>query len=575
MNRFGAWKWLVVVLFLLIPLMGFSQERFYARTDVREILPNSFFEVEFVMENINGTDFSPPDFSPFTVVSGPSTSTQMSIINGRRSQKKSYGYRLLARQPGTFTIGPATIRYKRKTLQTEPLEIKVVERRSSGGEQKAEDVFVRAEVSDTVVYPGQQIVLNYVLYTTKRVSNYNYLSNPNYEGFYTQEIEARDQPERRVIDGREYQVQVFQSIALFPQKLGDLYLQPVQFSLGIGQRNDPFNLFNQTRQIPVTTNDLWIRVKALPEGAPESFNGAIGKYTMSASINTRQATTDDALSLKITIQGNGLAKFIEAPVVDLGTSFDVYDPKLLDEQVYPTNDDIISRKTFEYLLVPRKEGRQDFQVAFSYFDTDSSKYETLNSEIFSVLIRPGQNNTSNLTPEEILEKYQLRPLMMDTKLYQYRAYFVASPWFYIVVAILFLGIPIMLLYRYFQIKRGKIDPLEWKRKRAAKEATRRLAKAKELVTGSKPQEFYRAISEALEKYIADKFSIHTADLSKENITLQLKEKLVDQDSIEEYLTIQQKCDLALFGGVNAAANEDIYERADQLLRKMLLELEKK
>jgi hypothetical protein len=569
------YTWLIGLWFVLVPCAGTSQERFYARSDAREVLTNSYFQVEFVLENGSGTDFSPPDFSPLQVVSGPSTSSQISIINGRRSQKKTYGYTLLASREGTYTIGPASIRVSRKTIQTDPLEIRVVAGRTeSAVRQAGEEVFVRAEVSDTVVYPGQRILLNYVLYTTKRVTGYNYLSNPTYEGFYTQEMNPRDQVERRVIDGVEYQVQSFQTIALFPQQLGDLSLVPVQFSLSIPQRNDPFSLFNQNRQVPVVTNENRIRVIPLPEGSPPSFNGAVGQFNMTAVLNSRQATTDDAISLKVTIEGNGLARFIEAPAVDLDDRFDVYDPKVVDESVYATQDDIVSKKTFEYLLVPKKEGRQEFQVEFSYFDTDSSRYETLYSPEFSVLIRPGQNSLAGLSSEEILEKYQLRPMMMDTKIGKERDYFISSVWFAILVAVLLLSMPGMLLYRYLLIRRGRIDPAERRKKRARKEANKRLAKARDLLETRDFQGFYRAISEALERYIADKFAIHTVELSKENIISRLAERQVPAGSIEEYLAIQVKCDRALFGGEAAEASREIYDRAEQLLRQMLLDLEK-
>lgn len=559
---------------LILPLLGMGQTRFYAKTDAREVLVNSFVQVEFVLENASGKDFIPPDFSPLQVVSGPSTSSQISIINGRRTEKKAYGFTLLANKAGVYTIGSASIKAGGKVYKTETLEIKIIDRRSSsGGTDQMEEVFVRAEVSDTTAYPGQQLLLRYVLYTTKRVSSYNYLSNPDYEGFYVQEINTRDDVERRVLNGVEYSTQVFQTIALFPQKLGDLYLKPAQFSLGISQRNDPFSMFNRSRQVPVTTNDNWIKVIPLPEGAPESFNGAIGKYNMRVHLSDRKATTDDALSLKIEIQGNGLAKFIEAPALDLGEQFDVYDPKVIDESTYATEDDIVSKKTFEYLLVPQKEGKQSFQIEFSYFDTDSSQYQSLYSPLFRVQILPGQNNLAGLTPEEILEKYQLKPMMLDSALSRGSTFFFGSPAFYGILIVLLLLFPVFWFYKQYLIRQGKIDPAELKRRRAEKEANKRLAMAKAQLGAENPSLFYKAISEAFEKYISDKFFIQTADLSKENIAQQLRSKDVDESSVEEYLEVLTYCEIALFGGRPQRTNQELYEKADKLMQKMMVDLE--
>jgi len=567
---------LFISLLLMIPGIVNSQKRFYAATDAREVLTNSYFEVRFVLENSNGSDFQAPDFSKFEIVSGPATSSQISITNGRRTQKKSYTYVLLADLEGTFDIKPATINVGRKTLSTEALEIKVIKRKAGAGKRASDkDVFVRAELSDSLVYPGQQILLTYVLYSRKRVSGYNYLSNPDYEGFFTQEINTRDRAERRIIDGVEFQSQVFKTIALFPQKLGELYVEPVQFSLGIAGNNDPFSsFFNRSKQVPVSTNDNWVKVIPLPENAPENFKGAIGKYNMTARLSNRQATTDDALSLKMTIEGNGLSKFIEAPDLNLGDQFDVYDPRVIDDQIYATEDDIVSKKTFEYLLVPKKEGRKRFKVAFSYFDTDSARYETLYSPMFIVTITAGKNTLSGLSPEEILEKYKLRPMMMDNSLKKDPKFFTGSPIFFGLITLLLLFIPAMLLWKFYLIKKGKIDPQELRKKRAAKEAEKRLEEAKRLLDGSDNASFYKAISEALEKYMMDKFSISTSELSKENINAQLLDRNLDSESIQNYFQILEKCELALFGGTTPQANNDIYARADELMRKMLINLEK-
>ena len=69
--------WIFFLSILSFSVQG--QEQFYAKTDARDVLVNSYFEVQFVLENASGSDFVPPDFSPFTVVSGPSTSNRIPV----------------------------------------------------------------------------------------------------------------------------------------------------------------------------------------------------------------------------------------------------------------------------------------------------------------------------------------------------------------------------------------------------------------------------------------------------------------------------------------------------------------
>jgi hypothetical protein len=566
----------LMCLLAFVPFFSWGQTQFYAKTDAREVLVNSYVQVEFVLENASGSNFTPPDFSPLKVVSGPSTSSQISIVNGKRTQKKSWGYTLLASDEGIVNIGSASIRSGRKTLNSEPLEIKIIKRDQVGGKEQTEDVFIRAELSDSIVYPGQQVLLNIVLYTNKRISGYNYLSIPTFDGFFTQEINSRQDPVRQIIGGREYQSQILRTYALFPQQMGDLYVESIQMRVGLVQRNDPFSsFFNQTRQIPLSTGDQWVKVLPLPENAPEAYSGAIGKYRFDAKLNQNRATTDDALSLKLTIEGNGLAKFIEAPDIGLKEIFEVYDPKVLEETSYVTNEDVVSKKVFEYLLVPRKEGKYDFNVSFSYFDTDSVVYKTLRSQQFYVDILPGENTLSGLTPQEILEKYQLKPMMMQTKMNQSGDYFFGSILFYLVLGVLILVFPIMYFWKQYQIKLGNIDPAEIKRKKAAKEASKRLSLAKKLMDENDHKAFYKAIADSLEKYITDKYAIQTSELSKENIRKKLIDLAVEKNLVDDYFYILKKCELALFAGVSSEANRELYQKSEELMQRIWLNLEKK
>jgi len=548
-----------------------AQSKFYASTNAKEVLAGSYFQIGFVLENANGSQFQAPDFDGLEVVSGPNLSSNISISNGMRSQKKSFNYTVLANNPGTITIRQASIKVEGRILKSDPISIKVVRagtRKNPVKNDLSKKVFVQAEISDTVAYPGQQLLLRYVLYTTVRVKSYNILSDPIYEGFYTQAISTNDAGERRVIDGVEYQSQVIKTVALFPQKLGDLNAEAVQFSLGLSNRNDPFTFFGNTKQHNVVTNEVWVRVIPLPEDAPESFNGALGRFNMESGINKKQLSTDDALSLKVRITGNGLSKFIEAPKIDLGQDFDVYDPKVINENVYAAKEDIISEKTFEYLLVPLKEGRKKVQVKFSYFDTDSSKYLTLLSPPYSVNILAGQNSLLGLSAEELLEKYQLKPLMLNTSLKKGNKYFYGSTGFWILVSLLFLLMPLMLLLRWYKIKQGKIDPKLLRRKKASKEALKRLAHARDFLDNENHSSFYKAVSDSLIKYISDKFSIETLNFTKENIQKELDSKGVPEELSTEYLDILKKCELALFAGSDLKGSLKMYERSYALLEEL-------
>jgi len=60
--------------------------------------------------------------------------------------------------------------------------------------------------------------------------------------------------------------------------------------------NDPFFDRVQTVQQLITSKPLVINVKSLPANAPAGFNGAVGSFTLKASIDKEQVKVNDALT---------------------------------------------------------------------------------------------------------------------------------------------------------------------------------------------------------------------------------------------------------------------------------------
>ncbi|MEO1513630.1 MAG: BatD family protein [Bacteroidota bacterium] len=90
------------------------------------ILMGNYFEVTFTLKDANGSNFLPPDFPDFQVVSGPNQSMSTSFINGQMSQSMSYTYYLEPKDLGNFYITAASISTAEEVLETEPKEIIVL-----------------------------------------------------------------------------------------------------------------------------------------------------------------------------------------------------------------------------------------------------------------------------------------------------------------------------------------------------------------------------------------------------------------------------------------------------------------
>ncbi|MEM9885093.1 MAG: BatD family protein [Bacteroidota bacterium] len=117
----------IVFLFLLSTWALPAQKEVLFTVDVStdSILMDNYFEVTFTLENASGKQFVAPSFEDFQVLSGPNTSSSMSIINGDMTQSISYSYYLKPKDIGSYYITPASIEADGALLETLAIEVGV------------------------------------------------------------------------------------------------------------------------------------------------------------------------------------------------------------------------------------------------------------------------------------------------------------------------------------------------------------------------------------------------------------------------------------------------------------------
>ena len=181
-------RFLYTCLLLLSVSAIFAQKlKFYADVDARKVVEGSFVEVRFVLENAQGTSFKLPKMADFTVVSGPSTSQSTKIYNGSMTSEIGYGYGLKPNGLGTKKIPSATIVVNGRTLKTTPITIEVV-KAASGTVPNDKQIFVETSLTDTSTFVGQQIILEYKLYTLVDVRNIKFGIENEFDGFFSEEL---------------------------------------------------------------------------------------------------------------------------------------------------------------------------------------------------------------------------------------------------------------------------------------------------------------------------------------------------------------------------------------------------
>ena len=603
-------RYVYLFLFLLLALNATAQEltvRAPGRVDL-----GRRFEVRYEV-NDRASDFRGPSFKGLSVLSGPMTSqsTSMSIINGKTSRSSTFGftYILQADVEGTFNIGGAsctvdgkkitcpgfTITVEKGTQQAQPQQPNAYGGNSrqqqayaqpaSSSNIDSKQLFARASISKSNPYQGEQVILTYKIYTQVSLSQYQIDKLPGNKGFWSEDLTKDGSVKQysETVNGRNYQVAEIRRGALVGQESGKLTIEPLDLDvLAIVQRqrrstgsiwdlfDDPF--FNPTQAVEkhLSTNSLTVNVRPLPGGAPDGFNGAVGKFSAKSGVDTREVRANEAITYRLTISGSGNLMLIDAPKLNFPKVFEVYDPQI-DDKISRTNSGISGSRTFEWVLIPRSQG--DYEIPafdFAYFDPSTGKYVTSHVDAISVHINKGDPNAmKNVTSN----KSNVKLLNSDINYIQTGATHFETlnqkhgvEWWFWTFLVLILGgaIVAILLGRRYQAQQQDIAGVRLRR--ATKEARKRLKKAAAHLYTGDDNSFYEEIYKAIWGCLADKYNIELSRLSSDTVHDCLVEKSVPEEQQQRIMKTLQDVDFARFAPGDAATKkQQIYDEALEMI----------
>lgn len=545
---------------------------FTAYADAREVLLNSYFELTYTLKNAEGLNFTPPNFRDFTVLSGPNQGFKTTIVNGRMSQESTIGYRLQPKKTGTLTIGPGKISVKNTILESNPIQVKVVKGQDRADDGTAE-VFLTARLEQQEAFLGQQLVLDYVLSTRIDPQGLSAVSESDYEGFYAREIHQYDtRGMRELVNGVQYNSRILKRVVLYPQQTGTLTIDPLSIIVGVpipGQRSQGFFSRPELRRLSVASEPITLQVKPLPSPRPENFSDITGNFELRAGLTRVQITTDDAVSIQLVIEGTGDLKRVQAPDLNLPAEFEVYDPKVLEEEYIDLPSQIKGRKIFEYLLVPKMPGDYTFQPKVVVFNPDSLAYQTLTVAPMNLQVKAGSGEKKSGLVAEAEHNQGLYPPKATIQLLPKATTFFDTPLFWMLFMLPILACGGLLAYQRIQAGKPIIDPILRKQQLARAQALKRLATAEQHRLQGDARAFYTEVERSLLGYVGDKLQIPRADMTKANVQAKLEELGATTDQRTSFQGLITNCEMALYAGKdNASAMEETYGKAVSLLSEM-------
>jgi len=384
-----------------------------------EVVVGETVQLQIQIDNA-GTSVKPPSEIdvPGLQIHFTGKSTEMRWKNFTASSSITYNYTILPEKSGTYKIPPQSIRAGKDNLQTPELTLEVVDSprtaagtrsNRAGNAQAGENKIAFAEllVPKKIAYVGEMIpvVVRIGFNSGTRVAE---MAPPQVsgQGFTVQKL---GEPERNLenIEGGSYVVFNYKT-AISAARVGNFQIGPVEQKANIlvprrssGTRRKPFDPFSEDpfsdpffalpfgglmeqHEIDVKSDPVSLEVKALPAGAPPTFSGAVGSFSMTAEANPKRVQIGDPITIKAAISGRGNFDRMDAPELSDERGWHKYPPSSNFKQ----DDDvgISGTKTFELVVSPNEKLTNVPPLAFSYFDPVKEKYVTLHSEAGPLIV---------------------------------------------------------------------------------------------------------------------------------------------------------------------------------------------
>lgn len=571
------------------------------------VAADEMFNVKFSIEGEKKvTDFSWSPTSDFQLVYGPQkgSSSSMSFINGKMTSSvtKTFTYVLSPKSTGKFTFPAASATVDGAAVHSSPFSVEVV---SNGAAQPSSsspaagqsgqpdtrpetaspnaNTFLRLYCNRTRVVVGEPITVTLKLYTRESVSGFDDAKLPTFNGFWSQDTTPQGDVHfsRENLGNMIYDAAVLKSYVIIPQRSGDITIEPAELVCLVTQRvssggNSIFDGFFDdytTVRRRVSTGAQKIHVSALPAGAPESFGGGVGKFSMKVKMSKDSLLTHEAASIVVTVSGKGNLSLLEAPKVSFPPDVEVYDVKATSS-LDKGSGGLSGSRSWEYPFIPRSHGDFGMEpVRYSYYDVSAGKYVTLESQPLDFHVAKGNASDSAApTVDGVISNVTRRGVKnlgedvrfiftKDPVLKPSDKFFLGSGLFWGLAALL-AALCVSLFLTCRKLAARAADVAGAKTRKATKMALRRLKLAQSFLQKNLSTAFYEELHKALLGFISDKMNMPASDLSREGISTALSDGGVSEEVAGMFLSVLDACEFARYAP--ASGHEEMtahYEKA--------------
>jgi len=537
-----------------------------------------------------------PPLPDFHVAEG-GRSSHIEFVNFRKSSSIQYTYYLLPKRAGVFTIGPVRVRGPDRTLESRPIQVRVLPPEETPDERPA--VFITQEVDDDTPYLNQQLVYTFRFFQRSRVAEAQW-DAPSFDGFWVEDL-GKERHYETVIGGMTYSVTEIRK-ALFPLAEGVLEIPEGALTCKVVTRQlrplgarslldeDFFSgaFFGGRGQAAtkiLRAAPVSLDVSPLPAaGRPEGFQGLVGSFSLRAEVGDREIRRGDSTTLTVTVSGEGNLR----DLVELGPEeipgFRIY-PDKPSIEIQVQGNRVVSTRVFKKALVPMEEGTLVIPpVRLPFFDPGDGEYRVARTDPIPLSVAPGDASESApqlASPLGAGGRTRIQVVGQDilpihTGLAGARDQ--APRGAGLLPYLLVLGTPALAFLACAFVKKRKDrlagDPHILRRKQARSAANRELKEARKEIGGAPgDRAFYGRLSRSLKGLIGDKLNLSALAFTPAEIRRCLREKGVKEETVEGLHAFLEELEYRQFvsGGAGRAEREAQFKQA----RKFLALLDRK
>ena len=523
-------------------------------------------------------------------------------VNGRSTQSYSATYTATFRalKEGSYSYGPISVGGVRSNkvsynIGAEMPSSQPASPSSQSASRSADDdskpkyigkgdgnLFLRANVSSTNVCEQQAIVYTVKLYTTYDAIKFiGATDSPKFDGFVVEESkDISSALSFETYNGKSYATAVIARYIIFPQMTGSLKVTGNNYTIAVDRReyyHDSFfgsMSFSTPLQLNVAPNDLVINVRPLPEPKPADFSGAVGNFSLTSDLKSKDFKSNQAASIVYTLKGTGNIKYVQLP--DLSALYppeiEVYTPKTT-QKVSVGSVNVSGSVDFDYSFMPLEEG--DFRipdVKLVYFNPETGRYETSVAKGYKIAVGKGavsdKKGAVHLKFDVKQQHIDVDNLKKSEKPLIYRFGY----WLMFIIPVLVLAIAYVCVRRYVN---SHADMAAFNSKRADKIARRRLRKAAAAIRSNDADKFYDELLSALWGYIGDKLKMPTSELLRDNVRQVLTDRGVEDSLVNDFIAIIDEAEFAKYSSAaSGGALSNVYDKSALLINKLEKEFKK-